>query len=247
MSLTAILLAGGYATRLYPLTKDTPKALLPLGTGVILDAVVNRLESVSGITQRCLVTNHRFAEQFRAWQQMRRQDIRIVDDGTDTVEARLGAIRDLELARTQGGGQGDVLVVGTDNLFTWSLGEFVVSAQRHRPDPSIALWEAPSTAAATQFGVVTRDEATRITSFVEKSPQPPSREVALCVYYFPAAMCARIREFLDGGGNADAPGYFIQWLARHSTVYGTMMRGAWYDIGTLEAYQTVVNEWHERS
>ena len=247
MSITAILLAGGYATRLYPLTKDTPKALLPLGKGVILDAVVNSLESVSGITQRCLVTNHRFAEQFRAWQRIRRQDIQIVDDGTQTVEARLGSIRDLELARTQGGGRGDVLVVGTDNLFTWLLGEFVVFAQRHRPHPSLALWEAPSSEAARQFGVVTRDGTSRITSFVEKSPQPPSREVALCVYYFPEPMCAQIQEFLDSGGNADAPGYFIQWLVRRGTVYGAMMQGAWYDIGTLEAYQTVVNAWSRNS
>jgi glucose-1-phosphate thymidylyltransferase len=244
MSLTAILLAGGYATRLYPLTKDTPKALLPLGQGVILDAVVNSLESVPGITQRLLVTNHRFAVQFRAWQRLRTQAIQIVDDGTDTVEKRMGAIRDLELARTQGGGRGDVLVVGTDNLFTWSLGDFVAAAQRHRPDPSIALWEAPSTEAATQCGVVTRDQTSRITSFVEKSPQAPSREVALCVYYFPEAVCAKIQEFLDSSGNADAPGYFIQWLARRGAVYGLMMRGAWYDIGTPEAYQTVVNEWH---
>jgi len=243
MPLTAILLAGGYATRLYPLTKDTPKALLPLGNGVILDAVVNSLDSVSKISERLLVTNHRFADQFRVWQRKDRQTIRIIDDGTDSVENRLGAIRDLELARTQGQGHGDVLVIGTDNLFTWSLGDFVGLAQRHLPHPSIALWEAPSTEAATQFGVVTRDPASRITSFVEKSSQPPSREVALCVYYFPGAMCGAIKEFLDGGGNADAPGYFIQWLARRGTVYGLMMPGAWYDIGTLEAYQAVVQAW----
>lgn len=246
MPLTAILLAGGYATRLYPLTADRPKALLPLGEGVILDAVVKSLEGVAGIDQRLLVTNHRFAEQFLAWQRRQRQDVRIVDDGTDTVENRLGAIRDLELARTQAGKHGDVLVVGTDNLFTWPLEDFVDSAQRHRPNPSVALWEAPSTAAATQFGVVTRDPASRITSFVEKSPQPPSREVALCVYYFPEAMCGKIKEFLDEGGNPDAPGYFIQWLVRRGSVSGLLMQGAWYDIGTLEAYQAAVKAWsHE--
>jgi len=243
MAVTAILLAGGYATRLYPLTQDTPKALLPLGQGVILDAVVKSLERVPGIDQRVVVTNHRFAEQFRAWQRRCRSDVRIVDDGTDTVERRLGAIRDLELARTQAGGRGDVLVVGTDNLFTWPLEDFVAQAQRHLPHASIALWEAPSAEAATHFGVVTRDPSSRITSFVEKSPQPPSREVALCVYYFPGQVRPAIREFLAGSGNADAPGYFIQWLARREAVYGLMMPGAWYDIGTLDAYQEVVKAW----
>ena len=249
MSLTAILLAGGYATRLYPLTQDLPKALLPLGEGVILDAVVSSLEGVPGIGRCLLVTNHRFAEQFRAWQRTSGQAVQIVDDGTDTVQTRLGAIRDLELARTQGNVVDDVLVVGTDNLFTWPLAEFIAHAQRRGPDPSVALWRAPSNDAATHFGVVTRDATSRITAFTEKSPAPPSREVALCVYYFPAPMCGKIREFLASGGNADAPGYFIQWLAARGSVYGIMMDGLWYDIGTPEAYQTVVSAWtrHEDS
>jgi len=243
MALTAILLAGGYATRLYPLTKDKPKALLPLGDGVILDAVLASLKGVRGVGKRLLVTNHCFAEQFRQWQRARRDDSHVVDDGTETVETRLGAIRDLELARRQGKAAGDLLVLGTDNLFTWSLSDFVIAAQHHRPDPSIALWEAPSESAATQFGVVTRNEHSRITAFVEKSPHPPSREVALCVYYFPETMCGKIQAYLEGGGNPDAPGYFIEWLVGHGTVYGLMMPGAWYDIGTREAYETVMREW----
>ncbi|MDP3703903.1 MAG: nucleotidyltransferase family protein [Candidatus Omnitrophota bacterium] len=247
MSLTAILLAGGYATRLYPLTQDKPKALLPLGEGVILDAVVNSLEGVPDISRRLLVTNHRFAEQFRAWQRHSGQAIRILDDGSDTVETRLGAIRDLELARTRGHVEDDVLVLGTDNLFTWPLAEFIKQAKHRLPDPSVALWLAPTNDAATHFGVVTRDASSRITAFTEKSPQPPSREVALCVYYFPGPMCGKIREFLDGGGNADAPGYFIQWLAARGSVYGIMMSGLWYDIGTSDAYQTVVSAWPHQS
>ena len=191
-SITAVLLAAGYATRLYPLTSGRPKALLPLGQGVILDAILRSLEPVADVRARILVTNHRFAEQFQAWQRASGADVRIVDDGTDTPETRLGAIRDLELARGLADPADDLLVIGTDNLFRWKLAEFVARAKRHRPDPSIALWTAPSSADATQFGVVVRDRTSRITSFVEKSPQPPSREVALCVYYFPAAMAGRI-------------------------------------------------------
>ncbi len=246
MPITAILLAAGYATRLYPLTKDRPKALLPLGTGVILDEVLRSLNGVPGLVQRCLVTNRCFAAQFQRWQQECQVDIQIIDDGTETVETRLGAIRDLELARTKGQAHGDLLVIGTDNIFTWSLADFVRAARVHRPEPSIALWEAPSPDAATQFGVVIRNPRGRITRFVEKSAHPPSTQGALCVYYFPEPMCGTIRAFLQEGGNADAPGYFIQWLVQHGPVYGVMMRGAWYDIGTLETYQTVVEEWQGR-
>ena len=243
MAITVVLLAAGYATRLYPLTKDRPKALLPLAGGVILDAVVRAARSVPDVHRIVLVTNHRFAGQFREWQQRTGASVQIVDDGTDTVETRLGAIRDLELARQAGGSDDDILVVGTDNLFQWPLADFVTQAKRFAPKPSIALWQAPSNEAATQFGVVVRDATQRITDFVEKSQQPPSADVALCVYYFPAAMCGQIQQFLDSGGNADAPGYFIQWLVRQGVVYGIMEPGAWYDIGSLESYQQVQREW----
>ena len=243
MSITAVLLSAGYATRLYPLTADRPKALLPLGEHTILDEILVSLATVRGITKRLLVTNHRFAEPFHAWQRTRRVDVEVLDDETNSPETRLGAIRDLELARSRAAASDDLLVVGTDNLFRWPLAEFVHSAQRYSPQPTIALWEAPTTEAATQFGVVTRDHTSRVTAFVEKSSQPPSREVALCVYYFPAPMCSSIRRFLDDGGNADAPGYFIEWLVGRGPVYGVMMKGAWYDIGTIEAYQTAVEEW----
>ena len=243
MTATAILLAAGYATRLYPLTKDQPKALLPLASGTILDAIMQALEPAAQITRRILVTNARFAPQFRQWQRARGVDIEILDDQTATPETRLGAIRDLELARTQGRAAGDLLVIGTDNLFTWPVSEFLRQAERVRPCASVALWQAPSKDAAMQFGVVECEADGRIRNFVEKSPTPPSRAVALCVYYFPEPMLHRIRQFLEQGGNADAPGYFIQWLARTERVYGVTMPGLWYDIGTLEAYQQVVSGW----
>ncbi len=243
MAITAVLLAAGYATRLYPLTKDKPKTLLPLGSGVILDAVVASLAMVPEVRQRVLVTNHRFAEQFRAWQRASRAPMEILDDGTDSAETRLGAIRDLELVQQRAGAGDDLLVLGTDNLFRWPLAQFVAAAQRVRPAPSVAIAQASSPQAATQFGVVLRDATQRVTAFVEKSPQPPSTEVALCVYYFPAAMGGQIQRFLASGGNADAPGYFLEWLVRQGAVYGLMMPGVWYDIGTLEAYQAVLNEW----
>ena len=243
MPVSAILLAAGYATRLYPLTKNRPKALLPLGKGVVLDAVLGLLDGIPDVTRRVLVTNHRFASQFGEWQQARGLDVTVVDDGTQTNETRLGAIQDLELARTRGSATGDLLVVGTDNLFSWSMADFVSRAQRHRPQPSVALWEAPSKASATQFGVVTLDAAARIMTFVEKSPQPPSTDVALCVYYFPEPMLGRIQQFLDAGGNPDAPGYFIEWLIHQEATYGEPMGGTWFDIGSHESYAALLKAW----
>lgn len=244
MGLTVVLLAAGYATRLYPLTQNRPKALLPLaGEQTILDGVLQTLPQLPEVRKTVLVTNHRFAGHFQAWQQARQAPVVVVDDGTETVDTRLGAIGDLALACRQGAPDDDVLVIGTDNLFEWPLKDFVAAAKPHRPHPSVALWQAPSKASATQFGVVTREASGRITAFAEKSPQPPSRDVALCVYYFPAGVCDRIPAFLAGGGNGDAPGYFIKWLAEQGPVYGVMMPGAWYDIGSLASYEAVQGAW----
>ncbi|MDP3723157.1 MAG: sugar phosphate nucleotidyltransferase [Candidatus Omnitrophota bacterium] len=249
MPITAVLLSAGYATRLYPLTKRCPKALLRLGSKgrqpprVILDEVVSSVSRVPQLHRRILVTNHRFAGRFRAWRRARGADLEVLDDGTTSARTRLGAIGDLLLAARTIDPRDDLLVIGTDNLFSWSLASFISAARRHRPAPSVALWRAPSRNAATQFGVVTRNARSRITAFVEKSPQPPSRDVALCVYYFPSAMRGTIRQFLEEGERGDAPGYFIGWLVRRGPVYGVMMRGTWYDIGTPEAYRTVVREW----
>ena len=243
MSITAILLAAGYGTRLYPLTRHTPKALLPLGDGVILDVLMEALDAVSDVTQRVLVTNTRFVEQFRSWKKARQRDVKIIDDGTQTPETRLGAVRDLELARTHAHVGRDWLVIGTDNLFRWSLGAFVRKAQTQVPSASVALWEAPLSVDTTPFGVVTLDPSSRITALVEKSAQPPSRRVALCIYYFPHAMGDKITPFLHEGGNADATGYLIAYLAQTGLIYGITMSGDWYDIGSREAYDQVVALW----
>jgi glucose-1-phosphate thymidylyltransferase len=243
MPVTVVLLAAGYATRLYPLTKDKPKALLPLADGLMLDEVIRTLGEVPDVRNIILVTNSRFAGQFREWQASRKLKVFVIDDGTSTAETRLGAIRDLLLARQATDPDDDLLVLGTDNIFEWSLREFVSRAQQHRPAPSVALWQAPTREEATRFGVVVRDAGGKITNFVEKSPNPPSSDVALCVYYFPGPMCGDIEKFLAAGGNADAPGYFVEWLVRNRPVYGILLPGAWYDIGTLEAYNEVQAAW----
>jgi len=205
MAVTAVLLAAGYATRLYPLTKDRPKALLPLGRGTILDEVLRAVQQAPQVGRVVLVTNRRFAEPFRRWQRSGGAAVEIIDDGTETAETRLGAIRDLELVRQRLGAADDLLVVGTDNVFHWPVASFIEQAQRVQPDPSIALWQAPSPAAATQFGVVIRDATSRITAFVEKSPQPPSTEVALCVYYFPRRCAAPCGGFWTRAGTRMRP------------------------------------------
>ena len=61
-----LVIAAGYATRLYPLTRDRPKALLPVGGKPMLDHVLASLSGI-GADRTYVVTNAKFAPQFREW------------------------------------------------------------------------------------------------------------------------------------------------------------------------------------
>lgn len=243
MGTSVVLLAAGYGTRLYPLTKHRPKALLPLGTGVMLDAIMQAVASIPEVGPIALVSNHQFFPQFQAWQQAQSSRLELIDDGTTSPEARLGAIRDLDLALEKIASSDDVVVLGTDNLFRWSLADFVAFAKTKRPASSVAIREVSSLEEARRYGVVELDAQARVVRCLEKPAQPPSRTVALCVYYFPGTIRDRIRAFMAGGGNVDAPGFFLEWLVRQDQVYGFVTKGEWFDIGSQEAYQQALARW----
>ncbi len=242
-AVSVVLLAAGYGTRLYPLTKDRPKALLPIGPRAMLDIIMDKVREIPNVRQIVLVTNHRFAEQFRQWQQQSGQPVEVIDDETSTNETRLGAIRDLQLGMERLRRPDDVVVLGTDNLFTSSLAEFVRGAKARAPSATVALQEVATKEDAKKFGIVELLPDGRIKRLLEKPADPPTRLAALCVYYFPHAMHPRFAQFLSDGGNPDAPGYFIEWLVRTEPTYGTVVDGEWFDIGSHETYREAVERW----
>ena len=241
-SVGVVLLAGGYGTRLYPLTKDLPKALLPLHGGVILDWVWDAVRPVPGRSTAVLVTNHRFAPQFEAWRRRRRLAIDLVDDGTSTPETRLGAIRDLLLGWQHLDAKDDLLVLATDNLFTWSLREFVAFARAHRPSVTMVTHRVASLEEASRCAVVEM-EGDRIVRCTEKPQQPSSRTVGLSFYYIPASSRKSIEAFVRSGGAGDAPGHLMEWLVQREPVCGWLGQGAWFDIGSQAAYDQTVRQW----
>jgi glucose-1-phosphate thymidylyltransferase len=244
-SVSVILLAAGYGTRLYPLTEDRPKALLPIGPRLMLDWILESVLAIPQLGQIVLVTNGRFAGQFESWRAERHAAVEVVDDRTMTNETRLGAIRDLMLGASRLRQPDDLLALGTDNLFTWPLSEFVQFARRKHPAATIAVRQAPSREEASRCGVVVTDARNRISRCVEKPADPPSDTIALCVYYFPSSMHERFQQFLDAGGNPDAPGFFLEWLVKQEPVYAFMTAGEWFDIGSVASYEQASRRWME--
>jgi glucose-1-phosphate thymidylyltransferase len=227
-----LILAAGYATRLRPLTDSTPKMLLPVGGRPVLDWIWDKLLEVRELDELHLVTNARYATQFEHWAEGR--EIVVHDDGTTSNEDRLGALGDIALVLDRADWEGeDVLVVAGDNLFDFSLADFVAFWKEHGGS-ALAVYEHPVRELASNYGVVELDPSDRVAAFVEKPANPPSNLVATATYGFDRAHLALLHSYLaDSELSRDAPGNFVAWLHSRAPVYGFRFAGEWLDIGDL--------------
>ena len=234
-----MILAAGYATRLYPLTKNRPKPLLDVGGKPVLEHILARLEKIETLDTLLLVANHKFYSHFEAWRSKYRSSkkILLLDDGSTCEDDRLGAIGDIRFGIEKQKITGDLLVVAGDNLFDSDLRPFVQSAQKKSPFCSMMLYDIKDLALARNYGIVALDNEKRIISFEEKPKTPRSTLSAMGVYFFPKEVLGKIETYLKEGSPQDAPGFFIQWLYERETVYGYPCEGIWYDIGGLDSYQ----------
>ena len=233
----ALLLAAGYATRLYPLTLDRPKALLPVGSRPIIDYILQNIRQVKEIDEVFVVTNHKFFSHFADWARIRDSliDIKIIDDGTVSNDDRLGAIGDINFVVRQQGFKDDLLVVGADNIFQDRLADFVKFSKRAN---CVGLYDLGDKRLASKYGIVSIDKEGRIIDFKEKPEKPASTLISTCIYYFPSEKLALFQRYLsDKGSCKDASGNYIKWLSDNDSVYGYLLSGKWYDIGDLESYK----------
>jgi len=249
--MNALLLAAGYATRMYPLTLDTPKPLLPVAGKAIAEYMVEQLAAIPTIRRVLAVTNHRFATHFEAWarQTPSRVRVEVVDDGTETNETRLGAIGDIAftLERHPELAHEPLFVLGGDNLIDFSLADMVTDFQARGGQATvICLVRETDPAQLRRSGVVTLGEGGRVTGFVEKPTAPPSDLTCPPFYLYPPATLALIPEYLSAGESPDAPGNFIAWLHARAPVYGHVYETQRYDVGTPESYAAAQRLFEDR-
>lgn len=237
----ALILGAGYATRLYPLTKDRPKPLLPIGGIPIIERICQQLKELPDLETIHIVTNHTFADQYESWlrdygrRRMPPPLLALHDDQTTTPENRLGAIGDLRFVIERAGLDDDLLVMAGDNLIEGSLQGFVDFARSK--GAAVGLKDFHDPAKVSLYGVVERSPDQRIVGFEEKPPQPKSSLVAVGLYYLPRRTLPLVRQYLDSGHSKDAPGYYLQWLHRETPVYGHVLDGEWFDIGDHDSYR----------
>lgn len=238
-----LILAAGYATRLYPLTENFPKPLLPVGDKTILDWLVDDIDTMGEVDEYIVISNHKFVGHFEDWARGKSQKVRVVDDGTDSNDTRLGAVCDIQFAIDALKIDDDILVIAGDNVLDFSLTRFIAYAKEHGRSAIMRYFE-PVAKKLSRSGVVEIDECDRVIRMEEKPKEPKSSWCCPPFYYYVREDAGMIAEGIASGCGTDAPGSFVAWLAERREVYAMEMPGKRYDIGNLESYEAVKREYH---
>lgn len=236
----AIIIAAGYATRLYPLTLNKPKALLEVGDQTVLDYIIDEVETIAAVSEIFIVSNHKFVKHFANWKQGRKskKNIKIIDDGTISDETKLGAIGDIRLVIEKENINEDILVIAGDNLFTYKLTDFYNFYLKTGKD-CILVQEKENIEEIKAMGVVSLDKDNKVLEFQEKSSKPISNVAVYASYIYKKNTLPLILQYLNEKNNPDSPGYLPAWLYDKKDIYAYRFKGECYDIGTHKSYEAV--------
>jgi glucose-1-phosphate thymidylyltransferase len=234
-----LILAAGYATRLYPLTLNKAKPLLEVGGKPMIEHVLATTREIS-VEEVFVVTNNKFAADFEVWAKgfMRRDGaprVTVLNDRSTSEQDRLGAIADIWFVIESANVRDDLMILGGDNLFDQKLDGFLKFARQR--GATLGVYDVGDLELIKKYASVMLDETNRVVYFEEKPPQPKTTLSAMCLYYYPKEMLPMIQKYLAEGNNPDQPGRLVQWLYTRRPVYGFQIKGRWLDIGGPESYE----------
>jgi len=237
-----LILAAGYATRLYPLTENFPKPLLKVGEKTILDWLIDDIDTLGLVDEYVVISNHKFAHHFDAWVKEKSQKITVVDDGTESNETRLGAVKDIQFAVEKLGLDDEMLVIAGDNVLDFSLTKFISYAKEKDTSCMMRYYEE-SEARLKKCGVVTVDDSDLVLDMTEKPECPASHWCCPPFYFYTKEDAKLVEKGIAAGCGTDAPGSYAAWLCKETKVHAMEMPGRRYDIGNLENYEKVQKEY----
>jgi glucose-1-phosphate thymidylyltransferase len=233
-----LILAAGYATRLYPLTENKAKPLLKVAGKPMVEWVLDNLAPIPDVDRVYVVTNNKFAKDFEEWAadykiRQPKLDFTIINDGSTSDADKLGAIGDMHyVLQTQNISHQDLLVVAGDNLFSQPIPEFAEAAKQY--PATLALYDVGDLEAIRKYNNVTTDSSGIITHFEEKPTHPQTTKTGIALYYYRADILPLIERYVSEGNNPDQPGRLIQWLYTQVQVSTWDLPGTWFDIGSKE-------------
>ena len=237
-----LILAAGYATRLYPLTENFPKPLLQVGEKTILDWLVDDIHTAGLVDEYVVISNHKYANHFEAWAKTKTMKVTVVDDGTDSNETRLGAVKDIQFAIESLNLDDEMLVIAGDNVLDFSLTRFLAYAKEKGTSCIMRYFEGAQQK-LVKCGVVQVDGEDRILGMEEKPAQPKSNWCCPPFYYYTREDARLVAKGIEAGCGTDAPGSYIAWLCTQTPVHAMEMPGKRFDVGNLESYQKIREEY----
>lgn len=238
--MTAIILAAGYATRMYPLTLNFPKPLLEVGEKKIIDHLLDDLVQ-SGVERTVVVSNHKFIDQFTSWADTR-ENVIVLDDGSVDNDHRLGAVKDIEFAIEKANIDDDIVVLAGDNVLNFSLSSFIKYG-KEKKTTCIMRHEQRDINKLRKTGVIVIDDNDLVLEMDEKPQEPKSIWAVPPFYYYTKEDIKLVKEGIESGCGTDAPGSFISWLVKKKPVHAFLMPGERFDVGSIEGYEKIKKEY----
>lgn len=231
----AIVLAGGYAKRLWPLTLKKAKPLLEVGGKPIINHIIEKLENTDEVDQIIVSTNAKFEDGFNDWlKKYNLKKIKIIIEETHSEEEKLGAIGGINFVLEKEKIDDDCLIIAGDNIIGFEISDFLEFYQQ-KQSPVIALFDVKGYEKAKLYGIVEIDDNDKVIDFVEKPKQPKSTLASMCCYVFPRNTLKLFKEYMKSDNSKDAPGFFLQWLIKKTEVFAFVFSNYWFDIGSFES------------
>lgn len=236
----ALILGGGYSTRLYPITKYFPKALLPIGDKTIVEYLINDILSSAVFSKVSLISNHRYYSLFETWLRTKfGSTISLYDDRTNDPQQRLGAIGDILYMIDKNNINEDLAVFSSDTISTLKINNFI-NFFRHYKGVINSVFDTHDTSViAGRLGCVGLQN-NAVIWFEEKPVKPKSTITSIPYYIFPKESFTLIKEYCNSGCSMDAPGSIISWLIGRIPVFAfDIGDGIYQDVGTIECYNSI--------
>lgn len=233
--LRVIVPAGGFAKRLQHLGVHMAKPLVKICDRPIIDYVMEKIMPLNP-SEVVITVNKKFEKDFREWLNSRNYaNTRLHVESSTREEEKPGTVLSLAMLLDTLL-EDEYLIIAGDNLFSLNLRDFV-SFYYAKKASVIALYDVKNIELVKMYSCVRLSESQQVMEFVEKPTNPSSTLISTAIYMLPWRSLTRVKEYLEKGGNRDAPGYFISWLCKNEPVYGYAFQGYWFDIGTPQTYE----------